>query len=172
MIGVKYKKSGFTLIEIIISLAIVMITFTAVTSIYNAVNKNVVLEKRRQHTSMYNNTIVQSIQNKGIEYVRNIKDKKLIYIYFDNNNELLSIIDDLENKGKKLEFNINEDKELFEKLKSNKNEKNYGACIKIKENRKSENDFFESYTLNIIVWDLNLDFTQSGQSMSTFEIGR
>lgn len=161
------KNKGFTLIEVVISIAIVIIVFVAVSTMYSVINRNIYIENTKSKTSNYTSTISNVLKSNGTEKVDSLCNFNL-YIYFSDEQELISALDDVEIKPLKLKEHL-----TFNDLSTNNiDNKKFVANIDVEKNIGSKEQTFQSYSIEVTVWFLNQKDIYNGKSTIAFNLGR
>lgn len=155
--SLKGVKKGFTLLEVVISMAIVVVIFAIVSSIYSSINKNLKIYEVRKKTFNYTNTAVEMLKSKSIEDIEML-DGKDVTIYFNNYKELTKSIEEIEN---------------YETEKNDICDKdNFTVNIKINKNINKKENAFCSYNVKVATWKIKGKEFYNGKSSVTFDIGR
>lgn len=155
--SLKGVKKGFTLLEVVISMTIVVMIFAIVSSIYSSINKNLKIYEVRKKTFNYTNTAVEILKSKSIEDIEML-DGKDVTIYFNNYKELTKSIEEIES---------------YEIEKNNICDNgNFTINVKINKIRNKKEDAFCSYNVKVATWKVKDKEFCNGKSSVTFDIGR
>lgn len=181
------KNKGFTLIEIIVAIAIFAVSMTAITQILSVTALTSKNEKMRTAVWSHSRSALQILKaggKNGLEdlyksygitpSILNNKDKDgnfSIYTYFDDSDELKANIGDINhyiysNTNCKLIPNTDASVGLFSDLKSkNSNNKRYGCYIRIKKiDTSTLAPDFEIYQIYVRAWDI-----KAGSDINSYE---
>ncbi|GAA0117227.1 hypothetical protein UT300016_29540 [Clostridium senegalense] len=138
-------------------MAIVVVIFAIVSSIYSSINKNLKIYEVRKKTFNYTNTAVEMLKSKSIEDIEML-DGKDVTIYFNNYEELTKSIEEIEN---------------YETEKNDICDKdNFTVNIKINKNINKKENAFCSYNVKVATWKIKGKEFYNGKSSVTFDIGR
>lgn len=174
-------KKGFTIIEIVIALAILLVAVTSVNLIYSTSSQIWKLSGYNANTAALNQAVSQRMRAEGKRNVVNIfNTTHNYYIYFNNVDGItngvttndgiddaidLAINGTVDNKFKVLGGSVGN---LADCKLNNGNKTRYGALVMVSKLDDTNNKLYE---FDITVWDLkrNNDLSKSN---SVFSIGR
>ena len=169
------RKKGFTIVELIVAVAIILISLQAVTIAVRASSKMWEISNRKLDVSTFNQSISQNIKNRGRSYIKDIYKARStpagntirFCIYFNDNSGIAPYFEgSLKKNDGTFKFTFDSVTD-FEGCKDKSNGENYGALVIISESRDTDN--YSVYKLEVTVWDL----TKNGEykSYSSFYIG-
>jgi len=169
------KKKGFTIVELIAAVAIILLSLQAVTIAVTASSRMWKISNNKLDVNTFNLSISQNIKNRGRSYLKDIYkatgtfagSTMSFYIYFNDNREITPYFEGSLKKDDgdfKFKFDSAGD---FESCKAKSDGEKYGALVTIKE--KSDTDNYSVYEIDVTVWDLLNDGKY--KSHSSFYIG-
>lgn len=169
------KKKGFTIVELIAAVAIILLSLQAVSLAVSAASKMWGISNSKLDVNTFNISISQNMKNRGRNYIRDIYKATgksagstiNFYIYFNDNSEIAPYFEgSLKNPDGSLKVIVDSASD-FDTCKSYNSGKKYGALVTIKETMETDN--YSVYEIEVTVWDLLKDGKY--KSSSSFYIG-
>lgn len=167
------KKKGFTLIELIVALAIFAISTSAIATMVNTSSNIYSIEDKKISVITSAQKIMQGLKSNGAEGLKKFYENETLkaktgtyfYIFFDNRDRLLeSKIKHGGTEEKAKPIILDETKYIktgkdstgnYEECsKNNTQDKKYGALIQITKETEEKYYGFDTYKLKVEVWDL------------------
>jgi prepilin-type N-terminal cleavage/methylation domain-containing protein len=148
-------KKGFTLIEIIVSLAVFSIMFTGIMTVFVSITRQIEYSRSATICTNYAVSVLNLIKDKNKYLVKglysdSVKDSNNAasgYLYFNNGSELENAIGGLTKFTNSVSENINV-------CRASSSSKRYGSYISLKM-VSSTCTYIDIYRLRIVTWDLS-----------------
>lgn len=183
------KRTGFTLIEVIVSIALLAISLSGASLLLSSASDRWIKDNTNLTMVAYNQSITQNLSNEGKNVIESIfndsilkemnEDSSCQYtIYFDNYDELKSVIVDIAHLNYIDKVDASQEYNVC--LSYNSNNKRYGALVQITDlkddimSTSSDTSYtaysYSLYKITSYAWDFKNG--SNTKSISTIEIGR